>query len=253
MFVNVLCDHNRANRGDEKKQDGNRLYSKIPGRQLCKSSSLPLPDPLSPASTSPSSFDEGMHELPPGTHINGSTHSRTLSLKDRISASLKNLKISTSNRDLRDNGDGMSPSARMVVFNDMDHSDDTDSPSTEEKEDELHEDPVIAEYRRLNAEDLRAKKVELVKAYRAISYQLWVKYVRVGAEFEINIDYSTRKRFAKMMGNKERWMENDSFNEKELFVLFRPCIQRMFTFLSNSFTRFKDKPDFDRIEAFLYI
>lgn len=116
---------------------------------------------------------------------------------------------------------------------------------------EQTEDSLVALYRSMDAQELYAKKMELIKKYREIAYELYLKYVRIGAEFEINVDYATRKRFQKLMGNKQEWINNEHFNEKELQSLFHGCIQRMFTFLSNSFTRFRDKPDFDRVIEFL--
>eukprot|EP00486_Rosalina_sp_Unknown_P016640 CAMPEP_0201597318 /NCGR_PEP_ID=MMETSP0190_2-20130828/193861_1 /ASSEMBLY_ACC=CAM_ASM_000263 /TAXON_ID=37353 /ORGANISM="Rosalina sp." /LENGTH=370 /DNA_ID=CAMNT_0048058271 /DNA_START=792 /DNA_END=1901 /DNA_ORIENTATION=- len=138
------------------------------------------------------------------------THKRTLSLRDRFSglvqsASLRkipSLPFSKSNSDLKaqTGGHRRTQSGKLNVFND----DDSLSTSEEEKEIEP-EDSVIALYKSMTADELYAKKLELIRKYREIAHALWSKYVRVGAEYEINIDYTTRKRFAKLMMNKEEW------------------------------------------------
>ncbi len=61
------------------------------------------------------------------------------------------------------------------------------------------------------------------------------------------------KEIAKLMQNQEEWRQNEEFNEAELIMLFHPCVQMMFTFLSTSFTRFRDNVDFDRVQEFILL
>ena len=187
------------------------------------------------------------------------THKRTLSLRDRLnglvqSTSLRKLPFSKSNSDLSKGSNGQHRRTQSGRLNPVFNDDDDSLSSSENEEKSMEpEDSVIAEYKSMNAEELYSKKLELIMKYREIAYELWIKYIKVGAEYEINIDFTTRKRFAKLMNNKQEWLNNKDFNEKELHLLFYPCTQRMFTFLSNSFTRFRDKPDFDRVQEFLII
>jgi len=166
------------------------------------------------------------------------THKRTGSLRDSIKGLVKSASLRKLHRRTQSG----------VVFNDV------DSPgSSDEEKDEDIEDSFVTLYRALSDAQLEQKRRELIAMYREIAYRLWDKYVRVGSEYEINIDYGLRKRFGVLMRNKQEWLHNESFDEKELFLLFHPCVTRMFTFLSHSFTRFRDKPDFDRVQDVILI
>ena len=179
-----------------------------------------------------------------------------MSLRERFTNSLKLL--TGSNRDVKRIPRTRTVSGRLVKPQ-LDDEDGSCSRSEgymhdmEEKEDTVAEDPIFRKYRLMDDDALQLEKERLVREYREKAYELWYKYVRVGAEYEINIDFTTRKRFHKLMRNRQAWLDNDEFNERELYILFHGCVQRMFTFLSNSFTRFKDKPDFDRVAEFLII
>merc|ERR1712032_1687332 len=96
-----------------------------------------------------------------------------------------------------------------LVFNDRDqHSDskDTDDDYDAESDDE-HEDSVVARYTRMNLDELDDEKQKLMREHREIAWRLWDKYIRVGAEYEINIDYGERKKFAWLMRNKDVWLD----------------------------------------------
>eukprot|EP01083_Nonionella_stella_P224711 799642_1 len=134
----------------------------------------------------------------------------------------------------------------------MNKDDDASESMSSSDESDL-DDSIIAYYKSMTLEQRNAKKMQLIRRYREIAYNLWIKYVGVSSEYEINLDYATRKRFAKLMRNKHEWVNNDAFNEKELIVLFHPCVQRMFTFLSSSFTRFRRNPDFGRVQEFMIV
>ena len=183
------------------------------------------------------------------------THKRTLSLKDQ----LKGLVKSNSLRNLRGSRTGhrktQSSQSSKRIFDDNDGQ--SDSKDSEDDYDAESEDSasVIAKYKNMDFELLQEEKLKLMEEYREIAWKLWDKYVRVGAEYEINIDYAERRKFFALMRNKEEWMRGvpEVEDEEKFIKLFYKCTEVMLTFLSNSFTRFRHKPDFDRVQEFLII
>ena len=55
------------------------------------------------------------------------------------------------------------------------------------------------------------------------AYKLYNKYVKTGAEFEINVSYSTRKRCQSMLENFSDLLEDESIQIEDLFKIFHEC------------------------------
>eukprot|EP01083_Nonionella_stella_P204401 745152_1 len=126
-------------------------------------------------------------------------HKRTLSLRDRLNGLVSGSSLRNSIYG-HHKGHRRTQSSKINIFNDNDDNDDSIVTSDDEKEDSEPEDSIVIMYRNMSDDELNQKKIELIRNYREIAYFLWVKYVKVGAEYEINIDYNTRKRFQKLMG-----------------------------------------------------
>ena len=105
-----------------------------------------------------------------------------------------------------------------------------------------------------------------LQKYRYIAYDIFEKYIRIGSEYEINIDYMNRKRYFKIMHNKKAWLYNHNrqhyghphdqglainaqFLQEAmiLFSLYQPCIDQMYRFCSSCFLTFKNTPDFEHL------
>merc|ERR1712228_223343 len=68
---------------------------------------------------------------------------------------------------------------------------------------------------------------------KSVSHQLYDKYVKKDAEFEVNISYSLRAKYAKL--DAEGWkIEMD-----ELVNIFGKVIDEMFSFMRQSFERYQ--------------
>ena len=58
--------------------------------------------------------------------------------------------------------------------------------------------------------------------YKAVANELYRKYIRVGSEWEINIDYGNRNWYRALFEN-DKLMDNT----QELYSIFDPCIDIM--------------------------
>merc|ERR1712087_688640 len=87
---------------------------------------------------------------------------------------------------------------------------------------------------------------DALRMYREMAWRLWDKYIRSGAEFEINVAYSTRNACAGWMRNGDHWLDGNvqAVGDTELFHIFDHCISVCFSFCSHSFTRFKTMPEY---------
>lgn len=79
--------------------------------------------------------------------------------------------------------------------------------------------------------------------YSKIAYNLYKKYIRVGAEWEININYRDRNKYVSSF--EEAYITSD---KKELYVVFDVCIKQMFSLLIGAFSRFKNSTKYQVIQ-----
>ena len=79
--------------------------------------------------------------------------------------------------------------------------------------------------------------------YTLIATALYNKYIRVGSECEINIDYESRIRYRDLFAN-----DTLPDNVQELYTLFDPCINKMVALIISPFTRFKKGKKYQMIQ-----
>ena len=77
---------------------------------------------------------------------------------------------------------------------------------------------------------LTPNESELIEEWKIRGYMLYYKYISIGAEFEINIDYGTRNKLMQQMHDINIWLLNDEINLNDLCVLFDNCIHQMYQF-----------------------
>merc|ERR1712129_268208 len=87
----------------------------------------------------------------------------------------------------------------------------------------------------------------VVDDYMAIAKQLYKKYIRVGSEWEINIDFGNRKRYELLFENGS----DDSLSVEEMYELFDPCIGAMINLMGSAFGRFKKSKKYKMIRQHL--
>ena len=80
---------------------------------------------------------------------------------------------------------------------------------------------------------------------------LFNKYIRVGAEYEINIASRLRKEITVLIGNCHKFMEND-VTEKELLVIFDECCREMVVLMQDSFRRFVRTTQFLKLSDLIF-
>eukprot|EP01083_Nonionella_stella_P172208 590232_1 len=90
--------------------------------------------------------------------------------------------------------------------------------------------------------------------YKRVALRLYQKYIRIGAEWEINIDYQNRNRYKKMFGNEETWNSTDEYDAIDgllkLYTLFDPCIDSMMSLMSSAFNRFKNSKQYQLLLSY---
>jgi len=97
------------------------------------------------------------------------------------------------------------------------------------------------------SEDALVVGMPMVKM-RAKAHGLFVKYIAVGSEFEVNISHELRMRFRVLMEDKERWIENDEFDDwAKLRDIFDPICVVMRQLMNHSFTRFTHSRFFEKV------
>ena len=76
---------------------------------------------------------------------------------------------------------------------------------------------------------------------KKIARLLYLKYIKIGSEWEINIGYDERSRLMNIMHDENIWMnESKEFDNKEvLYFIFDDCIETMTFLLGTVFSRFK--------------
>merc|ERR1712173_543452 len=81
--------------------------------------------------------------------------------------------------------------------------------------------------------------------HKKIARQLYLKYIQSGSEFEINLRWSDRKRYSKLMENEISWLlEKKYVSNPQLFELFDVCISEMCGLLIAAFSRYKQSPEY---------
>ena len=71
------------------------------------------------------------------------------------------------------------------------------------------------------------------------AYLLYTKYIRSGAELQINISAEERLKYDQMMGNYQEFMENGTIENMDLIKLFVPCCKQMIYLMIDSRKRFQ--------------
>ena len=83
--------------------------------------------------------------------------------------------------------------------------------------------------------------------FKLKAYRLYIKYIAVGSEFEINISYTERNRLMSMMDDQEKWMSKDTqIDINKLGNLFQNCCDQIYGLMNDSSIRFKSTKEFKK-------
>lgn len=89
---------------------------------------------------------------------------------------------------------------------------------------------------------------EAKKKTRQIAHKLYMKYLHIGAEYEINIPHRTRKKLLKIkLDNIDEWMEETKASINDLYKLFDECMEEMFALMRSSITVFLETEEYQKI------
>ena len=85
--------------------------------------------------------------------------------------------------------------------------------------------------------------------YIEIALKLYKKYIRVGSELEINIDFGNRKHYQNLFENNGL----NGLSRRELYKIFDPCIDIMITLTMPAFPRFKRGKKYKMIQQHMNV
>merc|ERR1712218_201062 len=85
-----------------------------------------------------------------------------------------------------------------------------------------------------------------------IGSSLYNRYVKKGADLEINISSSLRRRFVQMFTGHNNNDQDVDLDLNEVIQLFVDANKAMYKLLGYSFSRFKQKKDFERLIGTLF-
>lgn len=81
--------------------------------------------------------------------------------------------------------------------------------------------------------------------FKGIAHGIYVKYIVVGSDWEINLSYHTRRRMTRLFDNEERWKNNKEYDDNcKIYDVFEPCIREMTSIIRAAFSRFKQTDQF---------
>ena len=102
----------------------------------------------------------------------------------------------------------------------------------------------------LSEEALKEHKQQLHQLYGKISYKLFEKYIKSGAEQQVNLSWETRIEFNRFMdSNNKTIYDNILLNDAEYYHLFDLCITEIIKLMSSdSYARFSHSEKYKELE-----
>eukprot|EP01083_Nonionella_stella_P080176 220190_1 len=83
------------------------------------------------------------------------------------------------------------------------------------------------------------------KNFKGIAIALFDKYIAVGSDWEINVDYYTRRKYNRLFGDADGWMKNEEYDDNvKLYEVFDKCLTEMVNLVRAAFSRFKKTESF---------
>merc|ERR1712154_117155 len=87
--------------------------------------------------------------------------------------------------------------------------------------------------------------------YKSMARAIYNKYIRIGSEFEVNIDYAARNLYRNLLEDEQSWKGNIIYDDpQKLYYLFNPCIDKMVQLISPSFTRFRQSKQYKLLKEY---
>lgn len=88
--------------------------------------------------------------------------------------------------------------------------------------------------------------------FKKIARRLYMRYIRTGSEFEINLRYSDRRMYSRLMENETAWLKETVYDSNyKLFELFDSCITEMCTLLVAAFSRYKKSHEYQVLKRYI--
>lgn len=95
--------------------------------------------------------------------------------------------------------------------------------------------------------DENGKEIDNVTDLKTKAHKIYNKYIKIGCEFEVNIDYHLRTNCKNIMENLDDLLDDDSIKIEDIFNLFGKVKKEMVQLLQWSLIRFKEKTEFEKI------
>eukprot|EP00485_Elphidium_margaritaceum_P013158 CAMPEP_0202694726 /NCGR_PEP_ID=MMETSP1385-20130828/8514_1 /ASSEMBLY_ACC=CAM_ASM_000861 /TAXON_ID=933848 /ORGANISM="Elphidium margaritaceum" /LENGTH=702 /DNA_ID=CAMNT_0049350625 /DNA_START=29 /DNA_END=2137 /DNA_ORIENTATION=+ len=105
---------------------------------------------------------------------------------------------------------------------------------------------MVGAKKKKNHKAVARSETEMIEEWKIRAFMIYFKYICVGAEYEINIDYHTRRQLAEQLHDINEWLRNTTITLTALSTLYDNCIHQMYQLCNFSINRFKQT---DRFEA----
>jgi len=86
------------------------------------------------------------------------------------------------------------------------------------------------------------------KDFKAIARELYLKYVKEGAVYEINVDYRTRSELGTLMASNQWINDEEEIDPLKLYCIFDACLFQIHSLLIPAFNRFQNSNGFKLIQ-----
>eukprot|EP01083_Nonionella_stella_P173012 595491_1 len=100
---------------------------------------------------------------------------------------------------------------------------------------------------------LFAKNNDIGSAAKKMAHELYLKYIRELAEFEVNISYPMRVGLSEKLEDLTELLSDDSIHFADLYLLFEECKQEMLHLQSISFQRFRLETEFEIVKSVFFL
>ena len=96
-------------------------------------------------------------------------------------------------------------------------------------------------------------EIQFVGIMKKICYRLYLKYISVSAEFEINIAYRTRSIMIEQMNDAAKWMDNQQIGITELLHIYDKACDQIYALMGDSYRRFQKTSQYNIIKRLLLV
>lgn len=94
---------------------------------------------------------------------------------------------------------------------------------------------------------------EFIQKIKRKAFILFNKYICIGSEYEININYRLRREMNNLMGNLSEFLQNENIKVLELITIFDASSLEMINLIADAFRRFTTTTQFLKLSDLIFV